>query len=417
MNLGIPLSDDAALVCEQFLNEYDKGLGKGEQPVFPNIIFRVKKGVNLNREDPYYYLFELACRVSANRMNPTFLNCDSIVNKKYYDLGVLPATMGCRTRICENINGPETPVKRGNIAPISMNLVRLAIDTIYKDKKTVGSPEAIQTFFNRLDHLLDLCERQLLHRYETLKQLKGKDLPFIVSQGLIMGAEEVGPDDSIEPILRQGSWGIGFIGLAETLKCLIGEHHGESKRAQALGFDIISSIDDFCKALTVKHQLNFSCYATPGEGLSGRFTDIDLAKYGRIEDVTDQGYYTNSFHVPVTYSISILDKLEIEGAYHKLCPAGHISYVELDETPVQSPEVVEKIIRYAFTQTEQAYMGINFGIRYCKACGTNHVHGSLCPVCQSNDIQGVYRVTGYLSLEERFGGGKAIERQQRISHL
>ena len=416
LNLGVPLSEDAALVCEEFLKEYDKGLGKGEQPVFPNIIFRVKKGVNANPEDPYYYLFQLACEVAANRMNPTFINCDSSVNLPFYEKGVLPATMGCRTRVCENINGPETPAKRGNIAPISMNLPRLAIDTIYKDKKEVGSAAAIQTFFNRLDALLDLCERQLLHRYDVLKGLKGKDLPFIISQELIMGAEEIRPEDSIEPILKQGSWGIGWIGLAETLICLTGKHHGESEEAQQLGYEIVSHIYDFCKALTIKHQLNFSNYATPGEGLAGRFTALDLKKYGAIKDVTDHGYYTNSFHVPVTYPISIMDKLKIEGVYHKLCPAGHISYVELDETPVDHAEVVERIIRYAFNETEQSYMGINFGIRYCRDCGQNHVHGSLCPECQSANIQGVYRVTGYLSLEERFGGGKAIERQNRISH-
>lgn len=204
LNLGVPQSKDAALVCEEFLKEYDKGLGRGEQPIFPNIIFRVKQGVNANPEDPYYYLYKLACKVAANRMNPTFINCDSIVNKKFYDQGILPATMGCRTRICENINGPETPAKRGNNAPISMNLPRLAIDTIYQDKKEVGSTAAIQTFFNRLDALLELCEEQLLHRYEILKQLKGKDLPFVAGQGLFMGAEEVGPEDSIEPILKQG---------------------------------------------------------------------------------------------------------------------------------------------------------------------------------------------------------------------
>ena len=376
----------------------------------------MKQGVNANPEDPYYYLYKLACKVSANRMNPTFINCDSIVNKKFYDQGILPATMGCRTRICENINGPETPAKRGNNAPISMNLPRLALDTIYKDKKEIGSTAAIQTFFNRLDALLELCEEQLLHRYEILKQLKGKDLPFVVGQGLFLGAEEVGPDDSIEPVLKNGTFGLGFIGLAETLICLTGKHHGESEEAQQLGYEIVSYIYDFCKALTIKHQLNFSCYASPGEGLAGRFTAIDVAKYGMIKDVTDHGYYTNSFHVPVTYPISMMDKLKIEGVYHKLCPAGHISYIELDSTPVNQPELVERLIRYAFTETEQSYMGINFGIRYCKDCGENHVHGSLCPCCQSSDIQGVYRVTGYLSLEERFGGGKAIERQNRISH-
>ena len=416
LNLGVPLTEDAAIVCEELLKAYDKGLGKGEQPVFPNIIFRVKKGVNANPEDPYYYLFKLACKISASRMNPTFINCDSTINKKYYDMGILPATMGCRTRVCENINGPQTPAKRGNNAPISMNLPRLALETIYTDGKEVGSQAAIETFFNRLDNLLDLCERQLIHRYEVLKGLKGKDIPFICSQHLIMGAEEVGPEDSIDPILKHGTFGIGWIGLAETLICLLGKHHGESEEAQELGYEIVNRIDQFCKALTAKHHLNFSNYATPGEGLAGRFTAFDVKKYGSIKDVTDHGYYTNSFHIPVTYPISMVDKLKIEGVYHKLCPAGHISYVELDGTPAEHPEFVERLVRYAFEETEQSYLGVNFGIRYCRDCGHNHVKGSRCSECQSNNIQGIYRVTGYLSLEERFGGGKAIERQSRISH-
>ena len=405
VNLGIPNSNDAALICEIFLREYEKGLGKGEQPIFPNIIFRVKKGVNREQDDPYYYLFKIACEVASKRMTPTFMKIDADFNKEYYDKGYIPATMGCRTYLMKNVNGEPGCKGRGNIAPITINLPRIGIEA-NKD---------INKFFEILQNRLTLAKEALLHRYSILKKLKVKDLPFVAGQGLMRGSEDLMPDDSIEPILKQGTWAIGFIGLAETLYALIGSHNGETDEARNLGLKIIKFIREYTDKLVEETQLNWSCYATPAEGLSGKFIKKDKKIYGIIKGVTDKEYYTNSFHIPVNYNISIKDKIDIEAPYHKLCNAGHISYIELDDSP--SPEVIMEIINYAYKRTNISYIGINFHIRYCKECGTS-IENNLnsCPKCNSKNIQGISRVTGYLSLDERFGPGKYEERLDRRSH-
>ena len=405
INLGIPYTKDAALVCEAFLEEYEKGLGKGEQPIFPNIIFRVKKGVNREAEDPYHYLYQLACRVAAKRMNPTFMNIDADFNKEFYDKGYMPATMGCRTYLMKNVNGEPGCKGRGNIAPVTVNLPRIAIE----------SGKSIDKFFEILQQRLLLAKEALLNRYGVLKNLKVKDLPFVAGQGLLRGSEGLKEDDSIEPILKQGTWGIGFIGLAEALVALTGKHHGESEEARELGLKIVGFIRQYIDRLVEETNLNWSCYATPAEGLSGKFIKKDKKIYGFIKGVTDKEYYTNSYHIPVNYPISIKDKIDIEAPYHKLCNAGHISYIEVDDRP--SPETIMDILNYAYRETNISYIGINFHIRYCKECG-NHLlsHEVNCPNCKSSNIQGISRVTGYLSLDERFGPGKYEERRDRISH-
>ncbi|AGF53914.1 ribonucleoside-triphosphate reductase [Clostridium saccharoperbutylacetonicum] len=405
INIGLPTSKDAALVCEIFLLEYEKGLGKGEQPIFPNIIFRVKSGVNREESDPYFHLFKLACRVAAKRMNPTFMNIDADFNKEYYDKGYVPATMGCRTYLMKNVNGEPGCKGRGNIAPTTLNLPRIGLQ----------AKGDIDKFFEILDSRLELAKDSLMNRYEVLKKLRVKDLPFVAGQGLMKGAEGLTPDDSIEPILKQGTWGIGFIGLAETLTGLVGKHHGEDEEARELGVKIIEHIREYCDKLSEEYKLNWSCYATPAEGLSGKFIKQDQKIFGKIQGVTDKDYYTNSYHVPVGYSISIKDKINIEAPYHKLCNGGHISYLEVDDTP--DAETVMNIINYAYKNTNISYVGINFHIRYCKECGTYlHNNENNCTNCGSQDIQGVSRVTGYLSLDERFGPGKYHERKDRISH-
>lgn len=405
INIGIPKNDDAALVCRVFLEEYEKGLGKGEQPIFPNIVFRVKSGVNREPSDPYYFLYELACKVASRRMNPMFMNLDADFNKRFYDNGVLPATMGCRTYVCSNVNGPERPEGRGNIAPTTINLPRLGI-LAKKDQ---------EKFFKLLDKVLLLAREALLHRYSVLKNLKVKDLPFVAGQHLLRGSENLQEDDSIEPSLRQGTFAIGFIGLAETLTALMGKHHGESQKAQKLGLEIVKYIRDFCDKYKEIDKLNYSCYATPAEGLSGVFIAKDKKIFGKISGVTDKDYYTNSYHVPVAFRISIKDKIDIEAPYHALCNGGHITYIELDDYP--DAEDVKSIIDYAYKNTNISYMGVNFHIKYCKTCGTYlKNHENKCPKCNSTNIQGISRVTGYLSLDERFGEGKVAERKDRISH-
>ena len=409
VNIGIPESKDAALVCKVFLEEYNKGLGNGEQPIFPNIIFRVKDGVNAKEGDPYYYLYELACKVAAKHMNPTFMNINADFNKEYYDKGYIPATMGCRTYLMSNINGEPGTEGRGNIAPITMNLPRMGL-------QANGS---IEKFYEILDKRLIQSRDCLLHRYSILKELKVKDLPFVAGQKLMKGSENLSMNDSIEPILKQGTWGIGFIGLAETLIALTGKHHGEDGNSRKLGYEIIKHIRDFCDKTTKEFKLNFSAYATPAEGLSGKFISKDIKIFGKIKGITDKKYYTNSFHVPVGYQISIKEKIDIEAPYHKLCNGGHISYIELDNCP--SSEVIKSIVDYAFNNTNIGYFGINFHIKYCKDCGTYLLNEQdTCPKCNSKNIQGISRVTGYLSLDERFAPedsfGKGAEKADRISH-
>lgn len=405
INLGIPNSEDAALVCEIFLEEYEKGLGKGEQPIFPNIIFRVKEGVNRDSDDKYHYLYRLACRVASKRMNPTFMNIDADFNKEYFERGYMPATMGCRTYLMKNINGEPGCKGRGNIAPTTINLPRIGIE----------AEKDLDKFFELLQQRLNLAKEALLHRYGVLKKLKVKDLPFVAGQGLMKGSEDLNPEDSIEPILKQGTWGIGFIGLGETLVALTGKHHGESEEVRTLGLKIIEAIRCYTDRVSEETQLNWSCYATPAEGLSGKFIKQDKKIFGNIKGVTDKEYYTNSFHIPVGYTISIKNKIDIEAPYHKLCNGGHISYLEVDDCP--TGETIMDILNYAYKNTNISYLGINFHIRYCKHCGTYLLSNeSKCSRCNSTDIQGVSRVTGYLSLDERFGPGKYEERADRKSH-
>ena len=405
VNIGIPNSDDAALVCEIFLEEYEKGLGKGEQPIFPNIIFRVKEGVNREEGDPYYYLYELACRVAAKRMNPTFMNIDADFNKEYYDKGYMPATMGCRTYLMKNVNGEPGCKGRGNIAPTTINLPRIGLQ----------AKGDIDKFFELFQQRIDLAEEALMHRYGILKNLRVKDLPFVAGQHLMKGSEGLNEEDSIEPILKQGTWGIGFIGLAETLVALTGKHHGEDPTSRELGEKIITFLRSNIDRLTEKTHLNWSCYATPAEGLSGKFIKQDQKMFGILKGITDKEYYTNSYHIPVGFPISIKDKIDIEAPYHKLCNGGHISYIEVDDNP--TGDTIKDIIDYAYKNTNISYLGVNFHIRYCNDCGeTLHNHECACPKCGSNDIQGISRVTGYLSLDERFGSGKSHERDDRITH-
>lgn len=405
VNLGIPNDKDSALVCEAFLREYDKGLGLGEQPIFPNIIFRVKEGVNKTPNDPYYYLYEIACEVASKRMNPTFMNIDADFNKEYYDMGLVPATMGCRTYLMKNINGEPGTKGRGNIAPVTINLPRIGI-------QAQGS---LDKFFEILDKRLELSKDALMHRYGILKNLKVKDLPFVAGQGLLKGSEGLTDNDTIEPILKQGTWGIGYIGLAETLKALIGSHHGETEEAKELGVQIITHMRTYTDKITQELRLNFATYATPAEGLSGKFIKQDKKIFGEIKGVTDKDYYTNSFHIPVSHPISIQKKIDIEAPYHKLSNGGHISYIEIDDSP--TPELIKQILDYAYNHTNINYIGINFHMRYCKKCGEMVLHGEHnCPKCNSTEIQGISRVTGYLSLDERFGEGKSAERADRTTH-
>lgn len=405
INIGCPNDKYAAMACEQFLYAFSKGLGRGETPLFPNVVFRVKNGVNAKPGDPYYYLYRIALEVAGIRMNPTFSFMDSGFNKPWADKGLNPAYMGCRATVNANKNGRPGPAKRGNIAPCSINLVRVAIEA----KKDWNK------FYKGLDEILDITEQQLLHRKDTVSKLRVKDLPFVMGQGIYLGSENLSPDDTIEEVVKHGTFGVGFIGLAETLIAMIGEHHGQSDEARKIGLQIISYMRQKVDEMGERNGLNFTLYATPAEGLSDRFLKIDAKKYGVVKGITDREFYTNSYHIPVDHKISMADKLTIESAYHKLCNAGHISYVELDAPPGKNIDAMEAIINHA-KNSDAGYVGVNYPIDECYSCGHAGIIGNNCPMCGSSDVRRIRRITGYLSTADRFGSGKTAELNARVKH-
>lgn len=407
INLGCPRNNREKMLDYQFLLAFNSGLGRGETPIFPNLVFRLKAGVNFNPEDPHYDLYQLALEVACRRMNPTFSFMDSSMNAPYGDL---VSYMGCRSRVIANRHGDDVPEGRGNIAPVSINLVQLAL-------KTTGemNDKNIVDFWKRLDQLLDLAEEQLMHRFGVLQKLKAKDLPFTMGQNLYMGSENLGPEDSIAEAIKHGTLSIGYIGLAECLKVLIGKHHGEDERAYDLGIKIAAHIRKHCEEMGDRHDVNVTCYATPAEGLSGRFISIDREKFGVIEDITDREFYTNSYHIPVYHETSIIDKIRLEGPFHKYHDAGHISYIEVDAPLDNNVEALEQMHRL-MAKADMGYAGVNFPIDECEDCAHHGIIGETCPNCDSSDINRVRRVTGYLSYLHRFASGKKSEYEQRTFH-
>ncbi|MGI6065327.1 MAG: anaerobic ribonucleoside-triphosphate reductase [Bacillota bacterium] len=405
INFGTDTSEAGRRVTRNLLLAYERGLGRGENPIFPNIIFKLKKGVNFNPGDPNYDLFQLAMRVAARRMNPTFSFMDASFNNIYGDEEV--SYMGCRTRVIANCRGPEVSDRRGNLSFTSINLPRLAI-------KAKGNTDK---FFSSLAQIMNLVARQLYHRYQIQANLRVKDMPFLMGQHLYLDSDELGTCDRIEEAIKHGTLSIGFIGLAETLTILTGKHHGESAEAQKLGLEIIEYMRRLVDGFGAEYNLNYTLLATPAEGLSGRFLSIDHDEYGLIPGVTDKKYYTNSFHIPVNYKISMFDKVSLEGPYHKMCNAGHISYLELASPPMHNLEAVETIIRH-MASTDMGYAGINFPIDFCLGCShTGVINEDECPVCHSGAIRRVRRITGYFSTVDRFNDAKVAELNDRVPHM
>lgn len=403
INLGTETSEGGRRATKNLLLAYEKGLGRGENPIFPNIIFRIKEGINWSPGDPNYDLFLLAMRVAGKRMNPTFSFMDSSFNKQYGDL---VSYMGCRTRVMANVRGEEIADKRGNLSFTSLNLPRIAINSRGDLKK----------FYSDLDRVMDIATGQLYHRFDIQRRLKVKDMPFLMGQHLYMDSEDLQPDDYIEKAIVHGTLSLGFIGLAETLVSLVGTHHGESTKAQKLGLEIVEHMKEKVDEAVVKRNMNYTLLATPAEGLSGRFVAKDKDKFGIIKGVTDRDYYTNSFHVPVYYPISFYDKIMIEGPYHKYTNAGHISYVELEAPPQDNIAAVYDILK-AMKEADMGYGGINFPIDYCNSCQQTAVMPDNCPFCGSDDINRIRRITGYFSTVDRFNDAKVAELNDRTSHV
>ncbi len=383
INYGTDTSPEGRLVIKNVMLATEAGLGNGETPVFPIHIFKLKEGVSYNPEDPNYDLFKLACRVSAKRLFPNFSFIDAPFNKEFYvegDPNTEVAYMGCRTRVMANNYDKTRSVTggRGNLSFTSVNLPRIAI-------KAHGN---LDYFFEELDRKIDLIIAQLLERFEIQSKRRVRNYPFLMGQGIWLDSDKLSIDDEVGEVLKHGTLTIGFIGLAETLKCLIGKHHGESKEAQNLGLEIVHHMRQRADEASEATGLNFSLIATPAEGLSGRFVRMDKERYGIIEGVTDRAYYTNSFHVPVYYPISAFDKIRIEGPYHALTNGGHISYVEMDGDPTQNLDAFEAVIR-CMHDAGIGYGSINHPVDRDPVCGYTGIIGDVCPRCGRREGEGV----------------------------
>jgi len=415
INYGMDTSPEGRMVIKNVLLATEAGLGNGETPIFPIHIFKVKDGVNYNPGEPNYDLFKLACRVSAKRLFPNFSFIDAPFNLKYYKPG-RPETeiayMGCRTRVIGNVYDPEREIiyGRGNLSFTTINLPRLAL-------KSEGN---LETFSAELDKMIDLVIDQLMERYEIQAAKKVKNFPFLMGQGIWLDSDNLGWEDEIREVLKHGTLSMGFIGLAECLKALTGKHHGESDESQRLGLRIIKHMRSRMDEASKKYGMNYTLLATPAEGLAGRFVRMDRKMFGSIEGVTDKEYYTNSFHIPVSYKINAFDKINLEAPYHELTNAGHITYVEVDGDPLHNLEAFEKIIR-CMKENGIGYGAVNHPVDRDPVCGYTGILNGKCPNCGrlEGDIrfERIRRITGYLvGTLDRFNDAKKAEVRDRVKH-
>lgn len=418
LNYGTDTSPEGRMVIRNLLLATEAGLGNGETCIFPIHIFKVKEGVNYNEGEPNYDLFKLACRVSAKRLFPNFSFIDAPFNLQYYKPGhpeTEIAYMGCRTRVAGNVYDPSREIVngRGNLSFTSVNLPRLAI----------LADHDVDKFFSMLDKRIDLVIDQLLDRFRIQCGKKVKNYPFLMGQGVWLDSEKLDSDDSVAEVLKHGTLTMGFIGLAECLVALIGQHHGQSQEAQELGLKIIGHMRKRMDEEAEKTGLNFSLIATPAEGLSGRFVKIDRQRFGVLKGITDREYYTNSFHIPVYYNIGAFRKIQLEAPYHALTNGGHITYIELDGDPSDNLEAFEQIVR-CMKECGVGYGSINHPVDRDCVCGYTGIIGDVCPKCGRREgehepkFERIRRITGYLvGTTDRWNNAKRAEERDRVKHM
>ena len=421
INYGTDTSAEGRCVMREILLSTYEGVGDGETAIFPIQIWKKKRGVNYLPDDRNYDLYELACKVTARRFFPNYLNLDASYNQDSewraddplrYEHEV--ATMGCRTRVFENRFGPKTSIGRGNLSFTTINIVRLAIECMgVKDQQ-----KRIDMFFAKLDEQLEVAAEQLNDRFNFQKTALAKQFPLLM-RSLWIGGDKLKSNDTVASVINQGTLGIGFIGLAECLVALIGKHHGESEEAQELGLRIVGymrqRVNDFCE----KYQHNYSVLATPAEGLSGKFTKVDRKDFGVIPGVTDRDYYTNSNHVPVYYKCSARHKAEVEAPYHELTRGGHIFYVEIDGDATHNPQVIMNVVDM-MDRLDMGYGSVNHNRNRCMDCGYENADPNMkrCPRCGSDNIDRLQRITGYLvGTTDRWNHGKLSELNDRVTHI
>ena len=419
INYGTDTSAEGRCVMRELLRSTYEGVGNGETAIFPIQIWKKKRGVNYLPEDRNYDLYKLACKVTARRFFPNFLNLDATFNQNEKWRADDPqrykweiATMGCRTRVFENRFGEKTSIARGNLSFTTLNIVKIAIECMgIKDEE-----ERVNTFFAKLDKLLDITAIQLDDRFKFQATAKARQFPLLM-QYLWTGADKLQPDDTIESVINQGTLGIGFIGLAECLKALTGKHHGESEESQRLGLRIIAHMRDRANEYSEKYHHNYSILATPAEGLAGKFTKRDAKQFGVIPGVTDREYYTNSNHVPVYYKCSALHKAQVEAPYHTLTRGGHIFYVELDGDATHNPQAIMSVVDM-MDRYNMGYGSVNHNRNRCMDCGYETAKDiAACPKCGSFHIDRLQRITGYLvGTTDRWNAGKLAELNDRVTH-
>ena len=421
INYGTDTSAEGRCVMREILLSTYEGVGGGETAIFPIQIWKKKRGVNYLPEDRNFDLYQLACKVTARRFFPNFLNLDASFNQTdewraddplRYEHEV--ATMGCRTRVFENRFGPKTSIGRGNISFSTINIVRLAIQCM----NIADKEQRIGQFFARLDHMLEVTAKQLDDRYQFQKTALVKQFPLLM-KSLWIGADKLSPNDRVESVINQGTLGIGFIGLAECLVALIGKHHGESEEAQELGLKIVTYMRDRVNEFSERYHHNYSVLATPAEGLAGRFTKRDRKEFGSLKGITDRDYYTNSNHVPVYYKCSARHKAEVEAPYHNLTRGGHIFYVEIDGDATHNPQVIMSVVDM-MDRLDMGYGSVNHNRNRCMDCGYENATPDLkeCPRCHSHNIDRLQRITGYLvGTTDRWNSGKLAELNDRVTHI
>ena len=420
INYGTDTSAEGRCIIRELLNSTYEGVGNGATAIFPIQIWKKKRGVSYLPEDPNYDLYQLACKVTARRFFPNFVNLDATFNQhekwdandpERYKYEV--ATMGCRTRVFENRFGDKTSIGRGNISFTTVNIVRIAIECM----NIVDQDERIRRFFQRLDEILDIAAMQLNERFDFQKTALVKQFPLLMSR-LWTGAENLDPNDTIESVINQGTLGIGFIGLAECLIALTGKHHGECEMSQKLGLRIISHMRSRVNDFSERYQHNFSVLATPAEGLSGKFTSRDRRSFGVIPGITDKIYYTNSNHIPVYYKCSPRHKAEVEAPYHELTGGGHIFYVEIDGDATHNPKAISDIVDL-MDKYNIGYGSVNHNRNRCMHCGYEDAQEGLteCPKCHGHNIDNIQRITGYLvGTTDRWNNAKLAELKDRVVH-
>lgn len=451
INYGTDTSAEGRMVIKELLKATIEGLGaRGEVPVFPIQIFKIKDGVSYSENDfqktmahfedalegkiefeaPNFDLFLKACRTTAKALFPNFMFLDTPFNqnekwdandpKRYrYEL----ATMGCRTRVFENLNGEKTSLGRGNLSFTTMNLPRLAIEARIKAENMHedGNPDAIERtakkeFLESVHRMAEFIGEQLYTRYQYQRTALARQFPFMMSNNVWKGGDQLNPNEEVGDVLKQGTLGIGFIGGHNAMVALYGEGHGHNQKAWDTLYEAVQEMNKVVAELKQKYHLNYSVLATPAEGLSGRFTRMDKRKYGIIPGVTDRDYYVNSFHVDVKEPITIVEKIKREAPFHAITLGGHITYVELDGEAQKNIKAIAKIVKVMHDEGI-GYGSINHPVDTCHNCGYKGVIYDKCPICNSENILRMRRITGYLTGDlSSWNSAKRAEERDRVKH-